>query len=68
MTIFSSGLFITVFVMSILNWFYLQEVETAKIRIGLLLPKKMMVLFRGFVMVCFFASLSMVLTFFVSLF
>ncbi len=67
MTIFYSSLLLFVVLLGVFNWFYLQELKTASIRIGLGLPTSIIRLFAGIVFGCFFVSLSTMFTLFVTL-
>jgi hypothetical protein len=67
MILFFSGLLVLGVMLSAYNWFYLREVETANMRIGLTLPKEAMMLFKGVFFACLFASVTVVFTVFASL-
>jgi hypothetical protein len=66
MIIFYSGLIVVGLALSIYHWFFLQEVETANIRIGLTLPKKALLLFRGVFFACLFASVLTIFATFIA--
>jgi len=67
MTVLYSGFIFLGVLLSIYNWFYLQEVETAKNRMGFALPRRVISLFRGVFFACLVASCSAVLTLFAAL-
>ena len=58
MILFYSGFAVLGVMLTIYNWFYLQEIKTAKVRIGLTLPNNALLLFRGVFFACLFASFS----------
>lgn len=64
MTLFYSGVIIVGLILSVYNWFYLQEIETAKNRMGIALPLKVVRWFRGAIFACFFVTLSTLFTLF----